>query len=86
MAKFATICYVANDLVGDKDLVQHGLGQLKAAFGAFAANQQKFPLMYESMWSQMKQTYIAILKSDRCMVWCGIVCYIRNRQCRGRLR
>jgi endo-1,3(4)-beta-glucanase len=48
LAKFATICYVANDLIGDKDLVQRGLGQLKAAFGAFAANQQKFPLMYES--------------------------------------
>ena len=48
MAKFAIICYVAHELVGDRGLAQHGLGQLKAAFGAFAANQQKFPLMYES--------------------------------------
>ncbi|KAK0385422.1 hypothetical protein NLU13_7898 [Sarocladium strictum] len=50
LAKFATICYVVHDLIGDKGLAQRGLGQLKAAFGAFAANQQKFPLMYESAW------------------------------------
>lgn len=35
-------------MVGDKALAQTGLGQLKAAFGTFAANKQKFPLTYES--------------------------------------
>ncbi|POR35186.1 Putative endo-1,3(4)-beta-glucanase 2 [Tolypocladium paradoxum] len=48
LAKFATILYVINNLVGDKALAQTGLGQLKAAFGIFAANRQKYPLMHES--------------------------------------
>jgi endoglucanase Acf2 len=35
-------------MLEDQALVKKGLGQLKAAFGAFAANKQKFPLVYES--------------------------------------
>ena len=48
MTKFALILYVIKDMVGDQQLAETGLGQLKAAFGAFAANEQKFPLFYES--------------------------------------
>lgn len=35
-------------MLGDKALLQTGLGQLKAAFATFAANEQKFPLVHES--------------------------------------
>lgn len=35
-------------MLGDRGLANMGLGQLKAAFGQFAANKQKFPLFYES--------------------------------------
>lgn len=45
------LLYVANDLLGDKGIVNEKLGELKSAFGQFAANQQKFPLMYECKWS-----------------------------------
>ena len=48
LAKFALILYVVKDLVGDQQLADTGIGQLKAAFGAFAANKQKYPLFYES--------------------------------------
>ncbi|PNY23348.1 endo-1,3(4)-beta-glucanase 2 [Tolypocladium capitatum] len=48
LAKFATIVYVINNMVGDEALAQTGLGQLKAAFGIFAANKQRYPLTYES--------------------------------------
>jgi len=40
--------YVVDELLGDKALAKKGLGPLKAAFGTFAANKQKFPLNYES--------------------------------------
>ncbi|KAL6806564.1 glycoside hydrolase family 81 protein [Trichoderma sp. SZMC 28013] len=50
LAKFATILYVVKHMIGDKALAQTGLGQLKAAFATFAANEQKFPLVYESSW------------------------------------
>ncbi|KAG5929935.1 hypothetical protein E4U42_003867 [Claviceps africana] len=51
LSKFATILYVVDELLGDKALAKKGLGPLKAAFGTFAANQQKFPLNYETAWS-----------------------------------
>lgn len=35
-------------MLGDRTRAQEGLGQLKAAFGQFGANKQKFPLYYES--------------------------------------
>ncbi|KHO01794.1 glycosyl hydrolase [Metarhizium album ARSEF 1941] len=44
LAKFATILYVVQELLGDEELAKTGLGRLKAAFGTFAANKQKFPL------------------------------------------
>ncbi|KAH7312372.1 family 81 glycoside hydrolase [Stachybotrys elegans] len=50
LAKFAIILYVINDLIGDHTLMKTGLGQLKAAFATFAANQQQHPLVYDSAW------------------------------------
>ncbi|GAB0142401.1 hypothetical protein EsHS_00002952 [Epichloe bromicola] len=50
LAKFATILYVIDELLGDKALAKKGLGPLKAAFGTFAANTQKFPLNHETAW------------------------------------
>ncbi|GFP54552.1 hypothetical protein ACSS6W_002371 [Trichoderma asperelloides] len=50
LAKFATILYVIKHMLGDKALTQTGLGQLKAAFATFAANEQKFPLVHETAW------------------------------------
>jgi endo-1,3(4)-beta-glucanase len=40
--------YVVHELLGDKELAASGLNRLKAAFGTFAANTQKFPLVHES--------------------------------------
>lgn len=48
LAKFGAILYVINDMLGDKALAQSGLGKLKSAFATFAANKQKYPLVYES--------------------------------------
>ncbi|PHH68408.1 hypothetical protein CDD82_575 [Ophiocordyceps australis] len=50
LAKFATLLYVINNMLEDKEMASRSLGQLKAAFGTFAANKQKFPLLYESAW------------------------------------
>ncbi|ODA82389.1 hypothetical protein RJ55_00896 [Drechmeria coniospora] len=50
LAKFATIMYVVDRLIGDKTLAETGLGQLKAAFDIFAANKQEFPLVRETAW------------------------------------
>lgn len=48
LSKFATILYVVDELLGDKALAKKALGPLKAAFDTFAANNQRFPLNYES--------------------------------------
>jgi len=50
LAKFASLCYVANDLLNDPNTAQAGLNNLKTAFNRFATNQQIFPLYYESAW------------------------------------
>lgn len=50
LAKFANIILVLNDLLGDAQLAATGLAQLKAAFARFTANQQQYPLVYESAW------------------------------------
>ncbi|PNP42146.1 hypothetical protein TGAMA5MH_05827 [Trichoderma gamsii] len=50
LAKFATILYVIKHMLGDRALTNTGLGQLKAAFATFAANEQKFPLVHETAW------------------------------------
>lgn len=70
LAKFATLLYVANDLIGDKGLVQDKLGELKSCFGQFAANQQKFPLVYESKSSMIPQKDWMML--TRIGAWGGV--------------
>jgi endoglucanase Acf2 len=35
-------------MLGDKTLAKTALEQLQAAFGTFAANKQKYPLVHES--------------------------------------
>ncbi|KAK2595427.1 endo-1,3-beta glucanase [Conoideocrella luteorostrata] len=50
LAKFATILYVVHELLEDKALEKTIMGQLKAAFGTFAANKQKYPLIHEVAW------------------------------------
>lgn len=48
LAKFASIIYVVDELLGEKKLAKTALGQLQAAFDRFASNNQKFPLVHES--------------------------------------
>ncbi|KAH7109714.1 glycosyl hydrolase family 81-domain-containing protein [Dactylonectria macrodidyma] len=50
LAKFGSIVYVINTLLGDKALGQAGLAQLKNAFAKFGSNKQKYPLVYETAW------------------------------------
>ncbi|KAI0009226.1 glycoside hydrolase family 81 protein [Xylariaceae sp. FL0662B] len=50
LAKFASLCFVANDLLKNPKLAQSGLGKLKAAFSRFSANKQQYPLYYETAW------------------------------------
>lgn len=72
LAKFATILYVIKHMLGDRALTQTGLGQLKAAFATFAANEQKFPLVHESE-SILLQPGDEILTSTMAAAWGGIV-------------
>lgn len=48
LAKYASMLYVINDMLGDTKLAQTGLGQLKTAFARFADNKQIYPLVHES--------------------------------------
>ncbi|KAF3018431.1 hypothetical protein G7054_g12444 [Neopestalotiopsis clavispora] len=50
LAKFAHLCYTVHDLLGNKNLAQTGLNNLKSAFTRFALNRQQFPLYYETAW------------------------------------
>ncbi|KAF2153956.1 glycoside hydrolase family 81 protein [Myriangium duriaei CBS 260.36] len=50
LAKFAAICYAANDIGGNKTLAYTGLKNLESAFATFVNNKQIYPLVYESAW------------------------------------
>ncbi|KAI0395490.1 glycoside hydrolase family 81 protein [Xylariaceae sp. FL0594] len=50
LAKFAALCFTANNLLKNPKLAQSGLANLKAALQRFTTNQQQFPLYYESAW------------------------------------
>ncbi|KAI1173528.1 glycoside hydrolase family 81 protein [Nemania sp. FL0916] len=50
LAKFASICFTANNLLRNPKLAQAGLTNLKTAFERFITNKQKFPLYYEAAW------------------------------------
>ncbi|RMX97480.1 hypothetical protein D0868_10625 [Hortaea werneckii] len=50
LAKFATICYAANDLADDMALSQSGLVKLKEFFALHVDNQMEWPLVYDEVW------------------------------------
>ncbi|ROT36608.1 family 81 glycosyl hydrolase [Sodiomyces alkalinus F11] len=50
LAKFGILLVAINDLLGDRQLAHEALPRLKYAFGRFAANRQKHPLVYERVW------------------------------------
>ncbi|KAM0542457.1 hypothetical protein ACHAPJ_012767 [Fusarium lateritium] len=50
LAKFGSIVYVINNMLGDTALAQAGLVQLKNAFARFGSNKQKYPLVYDTAW------------------------------------
>lgn len=79
LLKFAQIVYVINDLLGDKALAQAGLVKLKAAFSVFARNQQKYPLVYESMFLHPRESNNEANLLSRCLGWCCFQRDIRNR-------
>ena len=50
LGKFATLIYVVHDLSQQQHLAAEGLKRLKAAFPRFVANQQRYPLVYDTAW------------------------------------
>ncbi|KAL6917674.1 hypothetical protein ACHAP8_000421 [Fusarium lateritium] len=56
LAKFGSIVYVINNMLGDKALAQAGLEKLKTAFARFGSNKQNYPLVYESVWGGIVST------------------------------
>ena len=50
MAKFAGIVYAMHDLLRDVAAARVGLSKLQIAFAVFAANKQRYPLVYETGW------------------------------------
>ena len=50
LAKFASIIYVAKDILKNDTLVTQGLTKLEKAFSLFSTNQQQFPLVYDNAW------------------------------------
>jgi endo-1,3(4)-beta-glucanase len=50
LSKFAAICYVMNDVVGQQELAAAALEELKSAFAVFVNNQQPYPLLYDTDW------------------------------------
>lgn len=50
LSKFATLIYVVHDLSQQQHLAAEGLKRLKAAFSRFVANQQRYPLVYDTAW------------------------------------
>lgn len=50
LSKFATLVYAIHDLAQQPHLAAEGLQRLKAAFARFVANQQKYPLVYDTAW------------------------------------
>ena len=87
LAKFGTMLYVINDLLGEKGLAQAGLPKLKAAFATFATNKQKYPLVYESMRPNLFQLVMKLLTCVlRCLGWTCLLCFLRNWKLWGRFR
>ncbi|KAF6221390.1 hypothetical protein HO133_002245 [Letharia lupina] len=51
LAKFAMIIYTTHDLLNEPNLATQGLNELKGAFAVFSTNQQKYPLVYDTVWN-----------------------------------
>lgn len=64
LAKFAILLVAINDLLGDTQLAREALGKLKFAFGRFASNRQKFPLVYERVWGGMVSSGTYVTGND----------------------
>ncbi|KAF5017743.1 hypothetical protein F66182_10313 [Fusarium sp. NRRL 66182] len=62
LAKFGSIIYVINNMLGDKALAQAGLVKLKQAFARFGTNKQSYPLVYESVWGGLVSSASYITK------------------------
>ncbi|KAK9424160.1 putative Family 81 glycosyl hydrolase [Seiridium unicorne] len=71
LAKFAHICYTVNDLLGNKNLAQTGLNNLKSAFSRYALNRQQFPLYYESERTIVLESGLSL--TGKAGAWGGIV-------------
>jgi endo-1,3(4)-beta-glucanase len=50
LSKFAVLVYTVSVLARNPQLAASGLQQLKACFARFVNNQQKFPLLYDTVW------------------------------------
>lgn len=50
LAKFASVLYVAKDVLKNDTLAAEGLGKLETAFALFSSNQQQFPLVHDNAW------------------------------------
>ncbi|KAK9458828.1 glycosyl hydrolase family 81-domain-containing protein [Lipomyces oligophaga] len=46
--KFATICYVAHDILGNTAVTKYCLTQIKEAYARFSENNQTYPLYYDT--------------------------------------
>lgn len=64
LAKFAGICFTANDLLKNKSLAQTGLKNLKVAFSLFSNNTQQYPLYYDSAWGGVVSSATYLTGSD----------------------
>ncbi|KAN0071494.1 Endo-1,3(4)-beta-glucanase [Elaphomyces granulatus] len=50
LSKFATMIYTIRILLNDTQLTDPALQTLKSCFARFASNQQKWPLVYDTVW------------------------------------
>ncbi|EXJ90679.1 endo-1,3(4)-beta-glucanase [Capronia coronata CBS 617.96] len=53
LSKFATLVYTMHDLAGQQDLAKSALLELESCFEVFSANQQEYPLVYDTDWKGM---------------------------------
>ncbi|TKA34067.1 hypothetical protein B0A50_00047 [Salinomyces thailandicus] len=60
LAKFAMICYAAQDLADNKTLSQSGLMKVKEAFAVHVNNEMTSPLVYDQVWGGVvsRDTYL----------------------------
>lgn len=87
LAKYASMLYVINDMLGDTKLAQTGLGQLKMAFARFADNRQMYPLVHESKYNlALCIKTLILLTWQSCLGRCCVVWDLCNWTGSRRLR